>query len=215
MVFALHASFLTLVITDGQQVCSAALLGCALCLTLLFGFHNNRRRFEAIQAGTEDTGKVVYVDSVGCNWLSLLSAPLVVGLLISPWFLVLEALHLPIYRFYTALGLSTAWSVCASLIFPTQYVITTKGIWFRAGTVHSFVYFEDLEYIYREPGKRFVWPSDKSNPVVRFGDYIILSIRPERKLLKESQQKYLTPSKPLEFMVYLPSQLVRGAEINE
>jgi len=151
------------------------------------------------------------VDIVGCNWLSLLFGPLVGGLLITPWLIVLDELHLPVYFCYIALGLWTVWHLCASLIFPTQYIITTKGVWFRSGTIHSFVYFKDLEYIYREPGKRLVWPSDKSNPVVRFGDYIILSIRPERKIPKESQQKHLTPSKPLEFMAHLPPQLVRGA----
>lgn len=207
MLLALVASVFVSLMTEGQLTYFTRLfLVGATCLSLAFGFYNNQRRLQGIKVGTEDTGEIVCVDTCGHTWFSIWHGILTGSLIGIPWFVVLYALSYPIYPF--ALGVWVMWVLCINLFFPIRYIITTKGVWTVTGTIHSFVHFDDLECIYREPGTRLVWPSDKSNPVVRFSDYVILSIKPERKLLRESQKKHLTPSKPLEFMVHLPQELI-------
>ena len=207
MYFALIVTTFASLATGSKLTCLlGVLLAGVFCSSLIFAFYSNRFRSQTIESRTKNTGEIVYLDTCGHTWFSLLRGILAGASIGVPWFVALYLLSNPVLP--VVMSIWTAWVLCINLLFPTRYTITTRGIWTRAGTIHSFVYFEDLENIYREPATRLVWPSDKSNPIVRLSDYIVLSIDPERKLPKESQKKHLTPSDPLEFMNYLPSQLL-------
>jgi len=197
--------FVTLLTNGRLDYLTGAIFVSGFCLSLVFGLHGERFRSRAIESA-RDTGIVVYVDTCEHTGLSLLWGVLFGVLMGAPWFIVLHRLSNSMFRIVG--GGWIVWFFCFNFLFPIRYTITKKGIWTQTGTVHSFVYFKDLENIYREPKTRLVWPSDKSNPIVRFSDYVVLIIKPECKLPKESRKKHLTPSDPSKFVEYLPPKLL-------
>lgn len=209
MFSALFGSILLSLMTNEHLICSTGILITASCLSLIFGFCNNQCRSRMIETRNEKTGDVTYKDTAGTNWISILPSIAVGGFFSIQWFIILSTLHCSTYPVYIAFAIWLAWSFCSSLAFPIQYVVTRRGIWMRCGTIHSFIHFEDLERIYQESGFQLVWPSDRSNPIVRFNDYVVIVVKADRKLPKESQLKHLTPSRPLEFMRHLPAHLIR------
>lgn len=180
------------------------------CLSLAFSRYRNRRWLHKMLTGIDDIGEVTYIDAAHFSWLWFLWAIFVGSLFAALWLAILCQESLPVYP---ALMIWVTWAgwflyVVAS---PIQYIITTKGIGVQAQAAHWFVYFADLQEIRREPGRRLI-RIDQASPVVRFRDYVILYLRPERKLPTESRVRYLTPSGPSRFLLHLPPELVKRSD---
>jgi len=207
MLFALTVSvFIVLGRSARPRVCVGSLLVGSSCLSLVLSRVKNRYRSRVIESKATETGEIILTDTLRGTWFLLVYGILASILMGIPWLVSLYMIMPSVL--WTVTPMWVAWAASRSLLFPVRYTVTTEGVWTRFLGVHSFVYFKDLECIYRHSGVCLVLPSDKSAPVVRFSDYVVLSLKPERKLPNEKQNKYLTPTNAMEFMSHLPSELI-------
>jgi len=192
-------------LTGGILVLVAGGLGISI------GYLNNKSHMIKVEKGNFGTGNIVYSDVLVWNYVNILFSWLPGAM--TAWMFV---------GTFGNLGDSTAgnvflgsiliwlvWTLVSNVATPLNYVVTNSGIWYRYSTIPAYVSFDEIEKVCYEPGFRIVWTSDYSNPVARFNQYIVVNLKKEVKLHKESHRKHFTPSDPLEFLSQLPQELIQ------
>lgn len=184
-------------------------------VSLFFSVAYNQKKTRNIKADEYGVGKVVYSAIAVSRWIWLLIFQMFGALFLSiPWFIVSVELSRPLLPAFTTLIFVWIWLVFNKKWMPNHYCVTKEGIWFRNWINYSFVYFDDLEQVYFDAKKtRFQLTTGSMNwtSLIKCSGFIILSIKPERKLQKEYRQQAITLEKPQAFLDHMPKSLIINA----
>jgi hypothetical protein len=181
-------------------------------VSVLFGVTYNQRKARKIQANEYGAGEVVYIATVATRWLWSLLVQMFVALFLTfPWFIVSLSLSRSLLPAFLTWFFVWIWQSISSWKMPARYFVTEEGIWLRKRTDHSFVSFGDLDFICYDANRtrfQLTTGSSKWYSFVKCDGFIILSIKPERKLQKEYRQHAITVENPQTFLDHVPQNLV-------
>ena len=212
MVFVVFFTLISYAASGENLTLQVLLLVFGLVVSVFFGVTHNQKKGRKIQADEYGAGEVVYAAAVVRRWFwSLLVQMFVAFFLTFPWFVASLGLSRSLIPATLTWFFVWIWLSLSSWVMPTHYYVTEEGIWIRKRTDHSYVSFGDLDFICYDANKtrfQLTTGSPKWSSCIKCDGFIILSIKPERKLQKEYRQQAITVENPQIFLDHVPQNLV-------